>query len=251
MSAPAISPALTSIDLCQRWRRATERAGWNFWSDWYSPAVDAVCEAVVEHRDLYAAGDRLGRDRAALGVPLGETLADLDQLGRLIPDEFHQQLQRAVSLGWADRITAPPAVVTDPLTGLATAEYLQVRLGELYRAAECASGSVTAEHALVVIRLDLRGRYGWARSAPMILTADGLRTIFDGGQSLVQLDDQVAVVLTARDDLLARRARMAVALIASRLAVDPEACIRTPQVWIENLPAHYSAALDLISGLTR
>ena len=212
MSAPAISPALTSIDLCQRWRRATERAGWNFWSDWYSPAVDAVCEAVVEHRDLYAAGDRLGRDRAALGVPLGETLADLDQLGRLIPDEFHQQLQRAVSLGWADRITAPPAVVT---------------------------------------RLDLRGRYGWARSAPMILTADGLRTIFDGGQSLVQLDDQVAVVLTARDDLLARRARMAVALIASRLAVDPEACIRTPQVWIENLPAHYSAALDLISGLTR
>lgn len=251
MSAPAMSRALTSTELRRRWREGTERAGWNFWSDWYCPAIDAVCEAVVEARDTYAAGERLGRDRAALGVSLGEALADIDQLGALIAAPVHQRVQRAVSLGWADRLTAPPAVVTDPLTGLATAEYLQVRLAEVYRAAQCGARAVPSGYALVVFRLDLRGRQGWGRSAPMILTADGLRTVFDSGQSLVQLDDRVAVVLTVRDDLLARRARMAVALIASQLAVDPEASIPTPKVWIENLPASYSAALDLIAGLAR
>ena len=63
-------------------------------------------------------------------------------LATIAHPRYTDPLRRAVSLGWADRISAPPASVEDPLTGLTTPEYLRVRLGELYRAADVSGDSV-------------------------------------------------------------------------------------------------------------
>jgi len=117
---------------------------------------------------------------------------------------------------------------------------------------------VSTRHALVVVRVDLSGRRGWDRLAPLILAADALRTVFDAGQSLARLSDQMAVALTDRDDMLARRTQLCAGLVTERLVQDRPAgriehhrCTPLPRVWIEQLPDSQAAAVALISELGR
>ena len=243
--------AMTSAELCQQWQARASDYGWAFPSDWHVPAVDAVCDALTADADVWAAAERLGRDRAGAGVSLAEALADVDGLATIAPQRYTDPLRRAVSLGWADRISAPPSSVEEPLTGLATPEYLQVRMGEIYRAAEVDGGSPTPGAALVVVRLDLTGQRGWPRTLPMILAADAMRQIFDGGQSLVLLGESVAVALCERDPMLARRARLLCSFIARAIELDPQVCVPAPAVWIERLPSTYASATNLLGGLGR
>ena len=243
--------AMTSSELCREWQARASAYGWAFASDWHVPAVDAVCEAVTATADVWAAAERLGRDRAAAGVSLAEALVDVDSLATITHQRYTDPLRRAVSLGWADRITTPPSSVEDPLTGLATPEYLQVRLGEVYRAANISDSSASTDSALVVVRLDLDGQRGWQRTLPMILVADSMRRVFDGGQSLALLGESVAVVLCERDAMLARRARLLGSFITAQIDVDPQVVIPEPAVWIETLPTNHSAAMDLIAELGR
>ncbi|MTD14140.1 GGDEF domain-containing protein [Nakamurella sp. YIM 132087] len=240
-----------SSELHDEWRLRTTSLAWTFPADWEDPAVEALCEAIDEGGNIWPAAERLGRARAAAGVSLAEALADIDVLATITDPRYTESLRRAVSLGWADRVTAPPAAVSDPLTGLVTPEYLKVRLAEIYRAAEVEGGAVPDSSALVVVRLDLTDRTGWQRVLPMILSADVMRSVFDGGRTLAQLGPSVAVVLTDRDAVLARRARLLATMIGSQLAVDPAASIPDPQVWIENLPPTYNSALDLLGELGR
>ncbi len=242
---------MTSAELCRQWKARASAYGWAFPSDWHVPAVDAVCDAVTADADVWAAAERLGRDRAGAGVSLAEALVDVDGLATIAHARYTDPLRRAVSLGWADRISAPPASVEDPLSGLNTPEYLRVRLGELYRAAEVSGTSVDTESALVVVRLNLDGQRGWQRTLPMILVADAMRQVFDGGQSLVLLGESVAVVLCDRDVMLARRARLLCNFINRQIEIDPQVAIPGPSVWIETLPTTYGPAMDLIAELGR
>ncbi len=243
--------ALTSSELCREWQVRAAAFGWAFPSDWHVPAVDAVCEAVTAAADVWAAAERLGRDRATAGVSLAEALVDIDSLATITHPRYTDPLRRAVSLGWADQITTPPLTVEDPLTGLATRQYLEVRLGEVYRAAEISNGDVSTDSALVVVRLDLDGQRGWQRTLPMILVADSMRRVFDGGQSLALLGESVAVVLCERDLVLARRVRLLYGLISDQIDVDPQVVIPKPAVWIETLPTTCSGAMNLIAELGR
>ena len=241
----------SSTELSREWNERASAYGWAFPSDWHVPAVDAVCDAIIAEADVWAAAERLGRSRAAAGVSLAEALVDIDGLAAVVPRRYTDPLRRAVSLGWADRITAPPSSVADPLTGLVTPEYLQVRLGEVYRGAEVAGTNVSTSSALVVVRLDLHGHSGWQRTLPMILVGDGMRRVFDGGQSLALLGDSVAVVLAERDAMLARRARLLCSMITNQIELDTQVLIPAPSVWIETLPPKYAAAMDLIAELGR
>jgi hypothetical protein len=171
-----------------------------------------------EHADVRPAAERLGHDRAATGVPLAETLADIDVLADLAP-EWGDVLRRAASLGWADRAPAPTEAVVDALTGLASADSLRVRLGEVYRAAEVEWCSAGVTHALVVTRLGVVGAASWAQDLPMILVGDMMRTVFAGGQSLARIGPLVAVALTARTPMLGRRARLLAEMLATRIPV--------------------------------
>lgn len=241
----------TSTDLREHWQAKASAFGWTFPSDWDDPAVDAVCDALAAGSDVWDAVERLGRGRAAAGVSLGEALVDIDALATIVPGRYTDALRRAVSLGWADRITAPAAGVVDPMTGLVTTEYLQVRLGEVYRAGEVRAEPVSSSWALVVVRLDLAGHVGWQRTLPMILVAEGLRRVFDGGQSLVRLSEAVAVALSERDLVLARRARLLRSMVTDSIERDPQIIVPGPAVWIENLPATHAAALALTAELGR
>jgi len=233
-----------------QWEARSAETGWGFPDDWYHPAIDAICEAALAAGDLWAPGERLGRERAALGASLGETLADVDVLTDLVPSVPAESLRRAVSLGWADRTIAPPAAVVDPLTGLASPDYLETRLGEIYASAEARGATVSSEHALVVVRIDLLGRTGLVRSLPMVMSADVLRTVFAAGQTLALLSDRVAVVLAPRNDLLFRQAALLHDLIVERTVGDRTSAGR-PEVWVEMLPSTLESAKLVVGDLAR
>ena len=240
----------TAPELRGEWRRRSDASGWAFPSDWYVPAVDAVCEALCgDLSTLRPAAERLGHQRANGGVPLAEALLDADAVAGLVPD-CAEDLRRAVSLGWADRAAAPTDSVTDALTGLVSADYLRVRLGEVYRAAEVEGSSAAVTHALVVIRLGGPEGVQWAHSLPMILVGDLMRTVFAGGQSLARIGGMVAVVLTERTPTLARRARLLAEMLATRVRLEQEPEL-LPQVWIENLPPGLDAAHAMLADLAR
>jgi hypothetical protein len=242
---------MTSEALASEWQSRSIESGWAFPADWSVAAIDAVCDAICADQDVWPAAERLGQARAATGISLGETLADIDVLCALSPSKYTSVLRRSTSLGWADRITSPPSTVSNPISGLVTPEYLQVRLGEVYRAGEVRDQKTGEVAALVVVRLDLTRRVGWQRALPMILTGDCMRTVFNGGQTLAQLGESVAVALAERNEVLARRARLLASMITSHVEGDPQAKIPPPKVWIESLPSSYGAALDLVSELSR
>ena len=247
----ATAPTCAAEQLRLLWSEHSAAVAWEYPSDWYVPAVDAVCEAVVEHRDAWAAAERLGRDRAAAGTPLAETLSDVDALVDVAPDAPVETLRRAVPLGWADRLTAPPITVVDPLTGLVSSEYLQVRLLEIYAAAESGGYQVPATSAFVVVRLDLTRHHGLDRLLPMMLAADAMRSAHSAGETIAGVSDLVAVVLTPRTAGLPLQAVALAELLAHRLAADPTIDVGPPEVWIEGLPTGYDAAIDLLRELGR
>ena len=249
-----IGPSPTMVELRSQWFEQSTGAGWLFSTDWHDPAVDAVCEACLRGENVWPAAERLGAARADSGASLGETLADVDGLTAVLPDLPTEVLYRAVSLGWADRSGAPAIDVLDPLTGLASIDYLRVRLGEVYRAAEVDGRCVSDTHALVAVRLDLAGRVGWAKVTPLILAGDVLRTVFDGEQSLARVSSQAAVALTRREPLLPRRVQLLTELLDQRLHRDARRDAQPagpPRVWIEPLPASHAAACDLVCELGR
>ena len=242
---------LTSSELRERWFEQSSGAGWAFVSDWHHAAVDALCEACLLGQNIWAPAERLGSVRADKGVSLGETLADLDGLACVLPDISDGVVHRAASLGWAERMTTPRHAVFDPLTGLVSVDYLRTRLGEVYRAADVAGTKVSSTHALVTVRLNLAGRTGWDRLTPLVLAGDTMRTVFDGGQTLARLADHMAVVLTDRSPMLARRTHLLTGMVAQRLGRDRQSAESPARIWIERLPDNGPSAVDLIGELAR
>ncbi|MGQ0838385.1 GGDEF domain-containing protein [Actinokineospora sp.] len=250
-----------------RWRTASIAAGWRFPSDWGLPEVDDVCVSVVGGADLLTALSGLARARARAGAGLDETLADLaalhavlttpTEIGGLVsadPDATPAKLLRVTAVAWADTAMGEvrAAETVETLTGLATGEYLRVRLGEVYRRAVRDGYCPSDRFVLLVVSVDLSRVAGWPRLMAMVLVADVLRQVFDGGESVAVLGPSVAVVLAEREGGLAERAADARGLIADRLAVDPELrSARRPEVRVERLPVTEAAALRLVHGVSR
>ena len=249
-STPA-SSELSPRSLRAAWRDRSSVVGWTTPSDWAAPAVDAICEVIVGGGDVWPCAERLGAARAAAGVGLGEALADTDALAALVPQHYGEVLRRAVSLGWADRVVAPRNYVCDPLTGLSSLDYLNVRLGELYRGAEAAGEALDWSYALVVVRLELASHELWQRSLPLILVGESLRTVFDGGQTLARLSESTAVAVAERNVNLPRRVRLVSTLVQSQIAADPDIQAPATRVWTESCPTSYHSALDLVNELSR
>lgn len=244
------------------WCANSARAGWAFPSDWYTPAVDALCDAlcgtssdsqIAAMPDPVAAGWRLGRDRARGAIGLAETLRDVDALLALLPTIARRvgpDMTRSVALGWAEgSVTAADSIV-DGLTGLVNVGYLTVRLGEVYHAAEVEGCSASATHALVVIRLAHVPAPQWGWDLPVALTADSARAVFSGGQSLARLGPAVVAVLARRHRGLGAQARVLAELLVTNLP-DGAGAEALPQVWIEQLPADSRQLSELLRDLAR
>ena len=75
--------SISATQLRSMWRTASEERGWSYPDDWWSPAVDAVTEAIVTDGDVAERCSRLGLSRARAGVSMAETLEDVLALARL------------------------------------------------------------------------------------------------------------------------------------------------------------------------
>ncbi|SDH58297.1 hypothetical protein SAMN05192558_11116 [Actinokineospora alba] len=250
-----------------RWRTASLAAGWRFPNDWGVPEVDEVCASVVTEAEVVSALAELGRARARSGAGLEETLTDLAALhavvanpadvGGLIapdPDATPSRLLRAVAVAWADATLGDLRGVEagESLTGLATEEYLRVRLGELYRLGRRKGFHPADRYVLLVVTLDLTEVVGWPRLMAMILVGDVLRSVFDGGETLAVIGPSVAVVLAERDAALPKRTFEARTQIADRLAVDPDLrSARRAEIRAERLPCAEEAAQTLVHTVRR
>lgn len=250
-----------------RWRTASIAAGWRFPSDWGLPEVDAVCTSAVCCGDLTIALTDLARARAEAGAGLDETLTDLAALHAVLtapentaglvapdPNAAPTDLVRATALAWADASGGElrNAEETENLTNLTTHAYLRTRLGEVYRQATRDEVLVSESHSLLAVTLDLSAVVGWSRVMAMVLVADVLRDVFDGGESIALLGPSVAVVLGNRDSAFGDRALTAGWLVGERLSTDPQlSTSRKPWLRVEKLPDSFSEARDLLHRISR
>lgn len=244
------------MELLERWRTGSLDAAWARPSDWYDPAVDALAEAVADGRDATPAADRLGRARAAVGVGLSESLDDLAALylaaGICEPP---LAVVRALAEGWVDAGVSPvrSRACEDPLTGLATAPYLRLRLKETYARAARTHVPAHLTHCLVVLDAELLESHPWQRMARACVLGAAIAEVFDGGDPLAALPGGRFVVLARRD------AELNPALAHLRSVVEDRvgraglgvAVRQPPRIWVEGLPPDAQVALTLLDELER
>lgn len=256
--------ALAHATLRERWFACSNALGWAVASEWDHPTVDEVCEAVLAGR----AGPPLERAltgwagaRAAAGIGLDETLADLSALhtavsgalGDLVPRRTlglpgaeGSRLVRVVSLGWTDVACGDlsEASAVDPLSGLASARYLHTRLAEVYRAARARGDRVGGAYALVVVTLSVAG---WSRVAPLAVAGDAASVVFDAGETIAVVGRSTVVVLAPREGLAAR-VRVLRGLLGRRLA-GSSGVTGAPSARIVALPATLDGAEEVLDRL--
>jgi GGDEF domain-containing protein len=192
-------------------------------------------------------------DLAALHAVVSDP-ASTNGLVSADPDATPSGLLQVAALAWADESLGEltDARTTDALTGLATHAYLRTRLGEVYRQAQRDGRTAHDSHVLLVITLDLADVVGWSRVMAMVLVADVLREVFDGGESSAVLGPSVAVVLAEREPSFGQRALSAGWLINERLHTDPDLCTNErPDLRVIGLPDTEQLACRLLGHLGR
>jgi hypothetical protein len=229
-------PAGTMQD---RWRTQSLATVWPADpAEWRSPAVDAVCDALVFGTACLQESCRLlGEDRARLGVPLDDARADVAMGARAVraTGRVRAQAVDAVTLGWTtytvDHLFARTA--RDPLTEYVSLGYLACRLEEVYAEAALNGENVADTHVLVVVgtrpatdRLVAHTR--------MITLHSALRYAFVGGETLVSVGGGRVAALTVRaqprlsDSLAVLRSELRIARSERRLPAT--------RLWLLKLP---------------
>jgi hypothetical protein len=243
-------------ELLERWRLGSLDAAWSRPSDWYDPAVDALVEAVAERRDAVPAADRLGRARAAVGVGLTEALDDLAALYLAAgTSEPPLPVVRALAEAWVDAGVSPvrSRACEDPLTGLATASYLRLRMKETYARAARTHVPASLTHCLVVLDAQLAEAHPWQRMARACVLGAAMAEVFDGGDPLAALPGGRFVALARRDEELnpaLARLRDAVEDRVGRAGLGV-VVRRPPRIWVEGLPPDAQVALLMLDELER
>ena len=216
------------------------------------PEFEAVGEALVSGSGAVDACEVLGHRLAADGVSLDEAFSGLAVTFEVVLGTAPAFAEtRALSVAWGDSILGYLHRLSceDPVTGLATMAHLQSRLAELYRA-ESSARPVASSHALVVLDLgrpgtpDGPGPEVLAEDLRAVRAAETIRGAFAGEASIGRLSRHRLVVLTSRDELLARRVAVLRRMLES---VIPSGA----RLWIEGLPRTGDAAAATLSELAR
>lgn len=220
------------------WRRRSQEAGWSRFEDWWTPAVDVLCETYAGGGELTAPCTRLGEARARAGVGIGHALTDLDAFTRSIGlDRSPFPMVLALAEGW-ERGGRDRDDCQDPLTGLANREYLRTRVGELYRGIEEGVPSAFG-HRLVVMALD-PALDPWRRTARLIVLGHELRRFFTRGESLCLVNRSRIAVLSLDGPNLAGE--------LDRLR-EQTGWEHGAAVWSIPLPGTHAEALSLLDAL--
>lgn len=245
-----------SSTLLHAWQAASVESVWLRPGDWYTPATEALVEALEARLDTAPAAFRLGQARSESGVGITEAIDDMAVLFRSAGfDSAPIRSIRALCEGWTQGSVAAPAApqMADAESGLGTAEYLTQRLAEVYGAASRRGTTVTQTHALVMIDVSVADTDPWQRMARNAAVGEALKRAYGEGHPMARLGDGLYAVLVERGAALGRgvaelRDRIserAVAMRTGNLMRQP------PRVWIESLPDTHIYANDLIESLQR
>lgn len=237
--------------LVKDWREASLSSAWTSAEAWWSPAVDAVADAIVgDVGDARAACESLGRHRAAEGVFLDEARADIMVAGVVagLSSATTAELVDGLTIGWVDRTldTFFTSACLDPMTELATLPYLMTRLSEIYADAASRGADVADEHAFVVVQVLMAGDL-LQSELQMVVIQEALRRAFNAGQTLARIGPNSAVAVVAR-------AEPALSGALGQLRADLERArsgdrIRRNRMWLERLPTQRQSIPVLIREL--
>ena len=224
---------------------------WRAPGDWHGPAVEKMVHAMVEGTDTESAAAGLGAERSQRGVGLAEGLDDLSVLFGVVSDEEPPYaVTKSFAREWAEVAAAGllGRASTDQLTGLATLDYLFVRLRELYAEATADEVAVDDRFCIVVIEAGGADLAGWQRIMRKSLVARVLRSVFYRGQTTVVLPSGNFVVIARRDDCLDEwMARLRIQLAHNSSDEAPHDATIT--VRIEPFPAGEHDAAELLAEL--
>ena len=249
-------PATAPSHVRERWQARSLASVWLRPTDWYHPAVDALIEAILDDTDPAPAAERLGGARGASGVGISETIDDLSCLfGALGVESPPLPIVRALCEGWAvDQVTAPALThCIDPDSGLPTAAYLGVRLGEVYGLAERTGRPVAQTHALLVTDVEAKELAPWSRIVRSAVVGEALTVVFGDGHPMAALGRGTFAILVERSsdlglEALALRDR----LVDHARSHGAQDLIRQPpRVWVEALPGTRLQAVELLEHLSR
>jgi hypothetical protein len=240
-----------SASLVRDWRRASYSSAWSHAEQWWTPAVDAVAEAILgDSGDARAACENLGRQRAAAGVFLDEARADVLVAAQLagLSSAVTAHLVDGLTIGWVDRTldTFFTSACVDPVTELASLPYLMTRLTEVYAEAAARDRDVADEQAFVVVQILMAADLVECEMQ-MMLVQRALRHAFGSGETLARIGPQCAVALVSRVEpalsyaLGSLRAELEVARTGDKS--------RHTRMWLERLPRERDTLPALIREL--
>lgn len=245
-----------AAELLERWEKASLDSVWLRPGDWYTPANEAVVEALAARLDTAPCAFRLGEARSAAGVGITEAIDDLAVLFRAAgyesaPIRSIRSLCEGWTAGAAPTMNAP--TMTDAESGLGTAEYLTHRLAEVYGVAARSDCCVHNTHALVMVDVSVDNTDPWHRMSRNAAVGAALRSAYGEGHPMARMGDGLYAVLVERGDALGvgiavlrhHISHHATALKASNLMRQP------PRVWIESLPDSHQFAVELVESFQR
>lgn len=256
MTSETHTPAFEAPALLERWERASLDSVWLRPGDWYTPAAEAVVEALEARLDTAPCAFRLGEARSAAGVGITEAIDDLVVLFRAAGYETAPiRSIRSLCEGWTagSNPTLDAPTMTDAESGLGTGEYLTQRLAEVYGKAARCGGSVHDTHALVMVDVSVDNTDPWHRMSRNATVGLALRSAYGEGHPMARMGDGLYAVLVERGDALGTGiatlrhfiSHHATVLKASNLMRQP------PRVWIESLPQSHRFAVELVESLQR
>lgn len=251
-----VSAAPARSGLLRRWQEASIESVWLRPGDWYTPAVEALVEALEEGLDTAPAAFRLGLARCEAGVGITEAIDDMAVLFRAAGFESAPiRSIRSLCAGWTEGSPgmAGAPTMTDAESGLGTGEYLSRRLAELYGAAQRAGHDVQRTHALVMIDVSVQDSDPWQRIARNAAVGQALKNAYGEGHPMARLGDGLYTVLVERGESMGQSiallrdhvAQTALSMRVGNLMRQP------PRVWIETLPGSLRYARELLDSLQR
>ncbi len=245
-----------AMGLLRLWQSTSIATVWLRPGDWYTPAAEALVDALESGQDAAPAAFRLGQARNAAGVSITEAIDDMAVLFRAAGLESAPiRAIRALCAGWTEGSPGGLVVptMTDAESGLGTGEYLVQRLAEVYGTAQRSGRSVPASHALVMVDVSIAEADPWLRMARNAAVGQALVESYGEGHPMARLSDGLYAVLVDRgtglgDGIASLRDHIghkAVSMHVGTLVRQP------PRVWVEPLPATLRYARDLVESLLR
>lgn len=242
---------MTAAFLSEKWRAASHASVWRAPGDWHGPAVEQMARAVANGTGAESAAAQLGAERGQRGVGLVEGLDDLSVLFGVASDEEPPYaVTKSFAREWAEVTTLSilGRASTDGITGLATLDYLQVRVRELYAEAAADGSLVNDAFCLVILDAGNAELAPWQQVLRKSLVARILRTVFHRGQTTAVLQSGAFVVVARRDDSLDEwMVRLRLALGGESLDAPSEGSPVT--VRIEPFPASEFDTIELLDEL--